>query len=81
MPDADKKHWFTFKSTMMASNATAMEIPAVVDYTTITTRTGLSATRRVMLTTYFEHLRPIVSKKTSDSLMAEYDEANDSDDH
>jgi hypothetical protein len=45
---------------MMASNATAMEIPAVIDYTTINTRTGISVTRKVVLTTYFEHLRFVV---------------------
>jgi hypothetical protein len=46
---------------MMASNAAAaMEIPAVIDYTTINTRTGISITRKVVLTTYFEHLRFVV---------------------
>jgi hypothetical protein len=68
---------------MMASNATAMEIPAVIDYTTINTRTGISVTRKVILTAYFEHLRFVVPsclKKTSDSLLEEYDEANESDD-
>jgi hypothetical protein len=45
---------------MMASNATAMEIPAVIDCTTINTRTGISVTRKAVLTTYFEHLRFVV---------------------
>jgi hypothetical protein len=54
---------------MMASNATGMEIPAVIDYTTINLRTGISVTRKVVLTTYFEHLRFVVPsclQKTSD---------------
>jgi hypothetical protein len=69
---------------MMASNATAMEIPAVIDYTTINTRTGISVTRKVVLITYFEHFQFVVPsclKKTSDSLLEEYDDArNESDD-
>jgi hypothetical protein len=71
---------------MMASNAAAMEIPAVIDYTTINTRTGISVTRKVVLTTYFEHLRFVVPsclkkhRKTSDSLLEDYDDANESDD-
>jgi Ca2+-binding RTX toxin-like protein len=60
LPDADKKDWFTFKSTIMSSNATAVEILAVIDYTTIDTRTGISVTRKVVLTTYFEHLQFVV---------------------
>jgi hypothetical protein len=83
LPDADKKDWFTFKSTMMASNATAMEIPAVIDYTAINTMTGISVTRKVALTTYFEHLQFVVPsclEKTSDALLEEYDDANESDD-
>jgi hypothetical protein len=68
---------------MMESNATAMEIPAVIDYTTINTRTGKSVTRKVVLTTYSEHLRFVVPsclEKTSDALLEEYDDANESDD-
>jgi hypothetical protein len=83
LPDADKKDWFTFKSTMMASNPTAMEIPAVIDYTAINTRTGISVTMKVVLTTYFEHLRFVVPscvEKTSDALLEEYDDTNESDD-
>jgi hypothetical protein len=83
LPDADKKDWFTFKSTMMASNATAMEIPAVIVYTTMNTRTGISVIRKAVLTTYFEHLRFVVPsclEKTSDALLEEYDDANKSDD-
>jgi hypothetical protein len=56
----------------MSSNATAEEIPAVIDYTTINTRTGISVTRKAVLTTYFEHLRFVVPsclKKTLDSLL------------
>jgi hypothetical protein len=63
--------------------ATAMEIPAVIDYTTINTRIGISVTRKVVLNTYFEHYRFVVPsclKKTSDSLLEEYDDANESDD-
>jgi hypothetical protein len=72
LPDADKKDWFTFKSTMMASNVTAMETPAVSDYTTIKTRTGISVTRKDVLTTYFEHLRFVVPsclESKSDALL------------
>jgi hypothetical protein len=83
LPDADKNDWFTFKSTIMSSNATAVEILAVINYTTINTGTGISVTRKVVLTTYFEHLRFVVPsclKKTWDSLQEEYDDANKSDD-
>jgi hypothetical protein len=44
----------------MSSNATAVEILAVINYTTINTGTGISVTRKVVLTTYFEHLRFVV---------------------
>jgi hypothetical protein len=63
-------------SCSMTLNA-IVESPPVVDYTTVTTR-AIRVTRRVILRTYFQHLRfvdPSCLKKM-DSLLAEYDNAN-----